>query len=295
MASTATGRDGRAACGTSSAPPAAVAPTRASRNTPGRVARPLGRRDQSRVARAAPTASCRGGGTRTACANGIRRRRATLVAGSAVPATLDVPSASARSAFAAATPSACSAVTPSACSTAAPVGPSVFPAFSAGSRRGRGTGVDFGRLPWPSGGAAGRRGRTVDLSSPSTTRRVSPMPARASGPVVPCWHAPVRVPLPRLRRHLRGQPADGRGRPARVLPAGTRRHGPAPLHRRGHRSGWQRPGRWGVRSRRRWLLRRWLRLLTAGRPRPGGRPRTLPVTRSGGTLGRHVPGRSHDA
>ena len=79
-ASTATGRGARIAAGTSSAPAAAVAATSASRKTPGRVSRPLGRRDQARVARAAEAAARRGG-SRTACANCTRRRRAGSDAG----------------------------------------------------------------------------------------------------------------------------------------------------------------------------------------------------------------------
>lgn len=53
----ATGRDPRMVAGTSNAPAAAVAATRSSRKTPGIVSRPLGRRAQARVARAAVTAA----------------------------------------------------------------------------------------------------------------------------------------------------------------------------------------------------------------------------------------------
>jgi hypothetical protein len=52
-----------------------------------------------------------------------------------------------------------------------------------------------------------------------------------------CWaHAEVRLPLPRLRRHLRGVAAHGRLLRARPVPGRSRRHGQAALHRRRHRT-----------------------------------------------------------
>jgi hypothetical protein len=71
--------------------------------------------------------------------------------------------------------------------------------------------------------------------------------------------------VPSLWRHVRGQPPDERGLRARLLPTGPRRHGQAPLHRRGRpRRRRRRPGR-PVPVRWRLLWRR-LRLLTR-RPR----------------------------
>ena len=78
--------------------------------------------------------------------------------------------------------------------------------------------------------------------------------------------ATLRVPLPRLRRHLPGDPPDERvGRPG-GLPAGPRRHGQAAVHGRRRRPRERpverparRPGRW------RGLLRRLLRLRLAVR------------------------------
>ena len=78
------------------------------------------------------------------------------------------------------------------------------------------------------------------------------------------------------------------------LPPGPRRHGQAALRRRGHRPGrgWLR--RWCPGSRRGWLLRRRLRLLTRPSRGPTG-GRALPGAGTSGTLRRHLPGRSHDA
>ena len=82
-------------------------------------------------------------------------------------------------------------------------------------------------------------------------------------------HAALRVPLPRLRRHFRGQPPHAGSVGARDLSAGPRRHREAAFHGRRHRS----PGRRGSgpHGRRRRLLRRRLRLLT--RARASGRRR----------------------
>src|SRR5262245_43747504 len=49
-----------------------------------------------------------------------------------------------------------------------------------------------------------------------------------------CSHAALRVPLPRLRRHVRAEPADGAGRRPRHLPDRPRRHGQAAVHGRRH-------------------------------------------------------------
>ncbi len=97
--------------------------------------------------------------------------------------------------------------------------------------------------------------------------------------------ATLRVPLPGLRGHVRAEPPDGRVIGAVHLPAGTRRHGQAPVH------GF---GRWpGVGAGpghgffRRWLLRRGLRLgvrpaaFSAPGPRSSARPRRRTWRRCG--------------
>ena len=80
-----------------------------------------------------------------------------------------------------------------------------------------------------------------------------------------CADAALRLPVPRLWRHLRAQPADGRILRTRVVPPGPCRHGQAPIHGRGHRP---RRSHAITPVRRRWrrLLRWRLRLLTGGTP-----------------------------
>lgn len=73
-----------------------------------------------------------------------------------------------------------------------------------------------------------------------------------------CDNAALRLPLPRLRRHLRGQPPDARGVRAGELSAGPHRYGQVALHRR--RDG---PRRWPAQRpvrRCRRVLRRRMRL-----------------------------------
>ena len=73
-----------------------------------------------------------------------------------------------------------------------------------------------------------------------------------------CADAALRLSLPRLRRHVRGQPPDARGLGTDRLPAGALRHRQAVVHNRAHGPGWRAAVRAG--GRRRWLLRRGLRL-----------------------------------
>src|SRR5205823_8932652 len=74
-------------------------------------------------------------------------------------------------------------------------------------------------------GVAERRGgRRVTRSS------MAPVPDHPVIVVI-CWHAPLRVPLPRVRRHLRGQPPDERVRRARAVSRRAYRHGQAAVHR----------------------------------------------------------------
>jgi len=88
-------------------------------------------------------------------------------------------------------------------------------------------------------------------------------PARRGGgrswmSTVRCWRAAIRVPLPRLRRHVRAEPSHDRVVGAVHLPARPRRHGEAPVHGLGGRPGVRsRPGR---RPFGRRMLRRCLRL-----------------------------------
>ena len=87
--------------------------------------------------------------------------------------------------------------------------------------------------------------------------------------------ATLRVPLPGVRRHLRGEPPDGAGVRPLHLPPGARRHREAAVHRVGRRKGVGRRER-RARPVRRRLLRRRLRLrrLTRRRSRPPGGSRT---------------------
>jgi hypothetical protein len=154
------------------------------------------------------------------------------------------------------------------CSGAAPELPSGPPWCGAAARNG-------GRLPgfscWPSvtrptiPSPVPQRAaalKPVD-NSPGATRRTRFR--RTRGLVFP--HAALRIQVPRLRRHLRGQPSDAGGVRAGRLPAGSRRHGKAVIHGRGHGPRGCLGARTGTgdrrRRRRRRLLRRRVRLLTA--------------------------------
>ena len=149
-------------------------------------------------------------------------------------------------------------------------------------RRGRGTlRTGSGAAPepssGPSSGAAGRSGcstRVVLAVHHLSSITHAPRTVRS---VVPWCHAPVRVPLPRLRRHLRGQPSDGgAGEPAScpqghadTVKLSPRSRSPAAVAV---------PA--GAAGARRWrLLRRRLRLLIGPNSPPPGGP-ALPGARS---------------
>ncbi len=118
----------------------------------------------------------------------------------------------------------------------------------------------------------GRRGSAPRPATKGSARRPATGGARggrrpgertAAGDGLSSWYAALRVPLPRLWRHLRGQPPDERGGHAGELSAGTRRHGQAAVHRRHGGPRRRSPRcffRWPCARRRRRLLRRGVRL-----------------------------------
>jgi hypothetical protein len=70
------------------------------------------------------------------------------------------------------------------------------------------------------------RSKPVDNLRVTLEHRL-PDPARMG---LRCGNAALRVSLPRLRRHLRGQPPDAGGIRAGGLSGGSRRHGEAAVH-----------------------------------------------------------------
>jgi hypothetical protein len=123
-------------------------------------------------------------------------------------------------------------------------------------------------------GAGGRSsGCSAGPVVPSATRTRLPNArgaARCRTHGLRCENAALRVPVPRLRRHVRGQPPDAGCRRPEHLSPGTRRHRQAAVHSRRYRPRWA----IGAVRRRRWrLLRRRLRLrMRAARLTRAGTP-----------------------
>lgn len=116
----------------------------------------------------------------------------------------------------------------------------------------------------PTPGPSGAPGNRIPLRTrghPLSRRSGAPEPPRTVRGVLFWGHAQIRLPLPRVRRHLRTVPAHGRVRHPRRVPGRARRHRASSVHRRRGRTR-RRPG--PVRRGR--LLRRRLLRLTSGPP-----------------------------
>jgi hypothetical protein len=235
----------------------------------GTATRPVGRRAHAEVRRPAVRAS----GT------GFARRSTRVTRGSmtgALPVLEPSPAAAGGLSPAAAgglSPAAAGGLSPAAAGGLSPAAGGLSTAAAGGlsSLPGGGLSSAGGAAPELASGPSrcGADGRSSGCSAgpalASATRTRLPNAGAAAccrTHGLRCDYAALRVPLPRLRRHLRGQPPDAGCRRPDHLSTGARRHRQAAVHSRRH-------GSWcGVRAahrRCRWrLLRGCLRLLTRG-------------------------------